>query len=277
MVIGIEGHTNSIQKWLPLLKPHLSGVDFVETDQSNVDAVFFCYSGMDELESRLSTLIKNRIHVCAIGDLPRDTEMVERWFRLSEEAGTRIQWSNWASYSAPVQYMYGKISQPNFIRIERLSSVIQEHKLFYHDRSMPWLEDLALISKWTSSGIYSIKSHTFPEKGDKKVIHSTIRFENGTEAVLYVHSFDSRNDHMRQIIDRGHFMETNVPRQEVIHWQQSSPDKPLFKRFEERDVIKNVVQMFIRCVKLDEEPLFGTYELLRFCRIYQKLSQQLEL
>jgi hypothetical protein len=109
MKIGIGGNKATVAKWLPLLKPHLNGVDFVDDETTGVDAVIFCYVDMEELEQSRDSFIRSRINVCAIGDLPTDAARVERWFHLAEEAGIRIQWSNWASYSAPVQYMYGKI------------------------------------------------------------------------------------------------------------------------------------------------------------------------
>ncbi len=276
--IGILGPAERAAVWEQRLRPHASVREVILSDTlPAIGAVDACII-LEENEHRLDLaqqVIRSGIHTFIVGKLPTDRPLAERLYRISEESGTVLQFSNWAFFNPTTQFMMANIRRPDMLHFQREYS-FNTYREIRSSYASYWQEDVSLILKWMDSQIFKIHVNRIPF-GEEETLSLQVfmKFDNGATASLYCGMSHNENRHVRFASDSHLAAECDVGHKTVRLIQHQGVKSPIadLRNFEKEEPAKIAVTQFLKAVQMRAPASYSGYDLLRFTTVMDSIQR----
>lgn len=281
MKIGIVGSAERAIAWEHHLRPHhiVHEVDLCANinEVGEVDACFI----IDDTEENLNILlagIKQELNCFLISKTPTDRPQLENIYHAANEAGVRVQFSQWPVLAPATQWMMNRIKKPKFLNIRReLSQSLGTITESEFDQI--WYDELGLCLKWINSGLHHIEAKKLRLENNNAIsIHLFLRFDNGSTADIFIYSGSENDHHQRILFSKQEVMECDVKHQKVRVGRLNNSGQLFFERqqFEPAKAAEKAALLFLKSVQMKSDPPYSAYDAYQFSIFLEKVELRLK-
>lgn len=280
MKVVIVGDRQRAETWEKLLRkiPDVTEVIFMNDipAEPGLHAVLL----IDDSEQAMQSLLRSvRLgnHTYLISRLTFQTEMLEKIYHASEEAGVHVQFSHWPVLSDSVQWIKKTVPRPAHILVKK--DMIQAHQnvIDSEDFNHEWTDEIALIIAFTGANINRYEIKPLLLKNTVTGFSATLRFENSAVASFHFSGVAARKFHQRIFSDHQTILDLDVLTQRLTTLKLNPQNRISRKErtFDSTATAENSVKGFIRSVQNHERPVFSAYEALAASRVVNLVSRLL--
>lgn len=271
LTVGLLGDADRNSTWENYLRPHPSVEKVVLTKSvkavGKVDACIILNES--EALQNTYTLMRQGIHCFVVSRLPTDLPMLTRLEHIAEEAGTVLQFANWAYFNPVSLHMQEQVSKPRLLHVTReLSSKTYDSSIKLDHL---WIEDLSLILRWINSGVFRIEVQSIATPVKTHTRNTWVQFDNGTTATMFHTLFSSDNRHVRYASDDKMILEANILAKSMKStFHDVSEDITEFKEFNDELPASQAVNRFLKAIIMKNRSEYGIHDLVRLMRTIAK-------
>ena len=280
MNIAIIGDTTRAGVWEQHLRElsHVSEVTLSANVVSEpVDGCILINDTPEKLDL-LEELVRRGTHTYLVSQLPTDLEKLERVSRLAEEAGVRVQFSHWPSFSPSTRWTKKLITRSELTQIRKELSA-NEFSVSNRSFEQHWLDEIGFILGFHRTEVRYVHARPVYLSNMMTGLNITLVFEDGSLASLQFSIVGSEEFHKRTVSNRELMIDTLVARQHsrqitVNEYQRISIQQ---KTFDAAHTAETSVNHFIASIQTGRRPDFGVFDAVRLMRVCEKVRGQLRL
>lgn len=280
MNIAIVGESTRTAVW----EQHLRALSHVEEVTISGKPVYDRVDGciiIQDAESRLSIVedcVRWGVHVYLVSQLPTDLPKLEKISRLAEEAGVRVQFSHWPSYSPSTQWTKKLITRSQLTQIRK---EISASEFSHSNRSFDqhWLDEIGFILAFHRSEIRFVHARPVFLSNMMTGLDLTLVFEDSTLASLQFSIVGAEEFHQRMLSTQELMIDTNVGRQFCRQITVNDKQRVSIqsKSFDPKHTAEQSVSHFVASIHTGRRPDFGIYDAVRLIRAFEKVRSQLRM